>query len=910
MELAVNNEPLYCRRRADTDSEKSSSPETSVDSSSKSHINEVPCDGDGIDKTGAQPSSSNNSRKVPTVKILPQAKPSSVSSFGEAEKNVNKLCTFGTTEKNVNGLSTFGTTEKNLNALSTFGTAEKNVNELSASDATEKNVNELSTFGATEKNVNELQKVVSSSEPTSVIAYAAAAKCAGDQPHPKSSSGQEGEDVVIVEKVIKHTDGVKGNFSAPDGSSSASVKVDEPLLIVLTDPPGKKAEDSPLQKIQTLEKQLEEKIKYLSSCQERMKRDELQLENALYCLKKLREQNQEKSQIQLPSAKPAAETALSTSNAPSIVASPPSESSQPRLVLNARERSELLITGPIPPKASVELASQQKQQPLRTESPQQQKISVHPPQAHPSGRAPVPVPSNPASNNTLLNTLGPLDWRLQNLLAGRSELQAFPVKLKPDHDHSYSTSTMWQFRGAAPARKPETTVRVSLGSRGGSRNYPPVVTTRATVPNEIKTTVQPSQTQQVKPPMAIRGGGRGRAGRGNGFTRERGRTASGARQPTASTQTVDTTTKDLPADVVPTEFNCGACGTIFYDGKDMETHECVGHVAVTHTKTVGSVIANLTESAFRSVNSKTGNVLLKTSSPKQFSCASCSLDFDTEFNLESHNDFVHRIHTLQTFTCDICGKIYTQKSGLMVHRRTHKVQERQRSQPDVQEGVRNFVCAICDAAFCTNTALEKHKRGHETTIAAPRRFQCFTCKQGFDSAIALDEHILNHERFEKLLNQFTKNDSGKTTKSSDPDIEILDVLPPKSSSSSGNSVSTTQNPKPEQSPVLCYICSKSFKSLEEVNKHVVSHIDESLEEQRAQIKETHQFVATTTNGNETLCSMCSKVFRDQNSLEIHVKAEHSKKTIFPCQICGIGFPYEKALSLHCALIHAKNNSKP
>ena len=73
--------------------------------------------------------------------------------------------------------------------------------------------------------------------------------------------------------------------------------------------------------------------------------------------------------------------------------------------------------------------------------------------------------------------------------------------------------------------------------------------------------------------------------------------------------------------------------------------------------------------------------------------------------------------------------------------------------------------------------------------------------------------------------------------------------------------------------VPCVICSKSFKNIEILKKHIKKVHDET--------KRNHS------------CSTCEKAFKDQKTLKLHIKMVHEGVKNHECETCGNSlFPIE------------------
>ncbi|XP_058061886.1 zinc finger protein 613-like [Anopheles bellator] len=130
---------------------------------------------------------------------------------------------------------------------------------------------------------------------------------------------------------------------------------------------------------------------------------------------------------------------------------------------------------------------------------------------------------------------------------------------------------------------------------------------------------------------------------------------------------------------------------------------------------------------------------------RSFVCEICQRGHITRVDLEVHMT----THTGEKpYICEICGKGYSRRNALYCHRRTHTKE-------------RPYSCDICGHVFSQYTPLQVHRRTHHesgkwkaqgsTEEAAPQQdlrctiFACMACD--FATESSLEEHIkINHSR--------------------------------------------------------------------------------------------------------------------------------------------------------------------
>ena len=169
----------------------------------------------------------------------------------------------------------------------------------------------------------------------------------------------------------------------------------------------------------------------------------------------------------------------------------------------------------------------------------------------------------------------------------------------------------------------------------------------------------------------------------------------------------------------------------------------------------------------------------------EFKCPSCSKSFNLEFKLKQHLRISHQDkvkcekcdkllsshglkqhvqvhHTVATFECQDCGKIFKHKGYLKKHQLMH----------DSSAQGKPFNCNLCEKTYSRPEYLNKHKRYkhensevgkwecklcgktyaqsgglflHKKTHKAAREFKCTKCEKEFHHKSVLKRHMFTHD---------------------------------------------------------------------------------------------------------------------------------------------------------------------
>lgn len=107
-------------------------------------------------------------------------------------------------------------------------------------------------------------------------------------------------------------------------------------------------------------------------------------------------------------------------------------------------------------------------------------------------------------------------------------------------------------------------------------------------------------------------------------------------------------------------------------------------------------------------------------------CPVCGKAFSQRSGLTHH---IPTHSNVKAFQCNICGKAFRQRSGLTHHKQTHSL-------------VKSFNCDICGKSFAQGSGLIHHKSTHSSV----KSFVCDICGKGFAQRSGLAHHKHIHEK--------------------------------------------------------------------------------------------------------------------------------------------------------------------
>lgn len=259
-------------------------------------------------------------------------------------------------------------------------------------------------------------------------------------------------------------------------------------------------------------------------------------------------------------------------------------------------------------------------------------------------------------------------------------------------------------------------------------------------------------------------------------------------------------------------------------------------------------------------NKRNSGIKDKTKNPKekllkkeerQYFCSFCGKQFSNSNYRTNHE---HQVHIKnQKFICDICGRIYHNKSKIADHLRRHI-------------GSRDFKCDQCDSCFVVRQGLLNHKKFVHNLI--PKNVSCPHCDLKFFTQAHLRLHVKNHfqdRAYECLI-------CGKSYRHKNSLVEH----------------SREHEPK-EEFPFECKNCDKKFTRASHFYQHSRQHHSKNLKNPAS---------------SSFSCDACEKTFKTKNSLADHKKIHFGVKD-FTCSYpnCRKTFRLKQALVRHIQAVH-------
>ncbi|XP_075205521.1 uncharacterized protein LOC142311209 isoform X1 [Anomaloglossus baeobatrachus] len=245
---------------------------------------------------------------------------------------------------------------------------------------------------------------------------------------------------------------------------------------------------------------------------------------------------------------------------------------------------------------------------------------------------------------------------------------------------------------------------------------------------------------------------------------------------------------------------------------------------------------------------------------KLFSCSDCGKVFTQKSNLVRHK----RTHTGEKpFSCDKCNKTFTQKSHLVEHQVFHT-------------GEKPFSCSTCGKYFTHRAILYRHQRIH----TGERPFTCGECGKSF----SYKSYLVEHQRFHMREKPYSCSECGKSFVKKSILVKHLRL-------------------HSEQNQFTCSECGKYFTKKLMFAKHQRIHTGEKpylcLECGKCFAKKSvlvdHQ--RTHTGERPYPCMECGKCFSKKSGLVKHHRT-HTGERPFPCSECGKCFSQKSGLVKH------------
>lgn len=114
------------------------------------------------------------------------------------------------------------------------------------------------------------------------------------------------------------------------------------------------------------------------------------------------------------------------------------------------------------------------------------------------------------------------------------------------------------------------------------------------------------------------------------------------------------------------------------------------------------------------------------SGQRQFSCVICGKEFTTKWNLKLHK-WTHTSRTSKPFKCEQCNGAFIRLTDFQAHMNSHK-------------SVRPYTCNYCGCKFIRKYNCQRHVREHEEN----KSHNCTVCSKSFHRSYYLKEHMRVH----------------------------------------------------------------------------------------------------------------------------------------------------------------------
>lgn len=270
---------------------------------------------------------------------------------------------------------------------------------------------------------------------------------------------------------------------------------------------------------------------------------------------------------------------------------------------------------------------------------------------------------------------------------------------------------------------------------------------------------------------------------------------------------------------------------------------------------------------------------------ESFSCEKCPL-FKKFPNEEALSRHITQNHP-KCLTCDFCGFETNLKNNLKQHmKKKHMTWE---------------ICKLCDKALVGTNLLCHNQKFHQKDDL--EHYICQICDKQFKTQTKLTSHVKEHSPDDRLVCKYCN----RTFSNPRARLEHVKYVH-----------------EYEGDEVSCPICSKGFKRLRYLKRHLEYH--EKIKDPRPPEKYPfpcdecemrfmqekhflkHKSLHEKKRSLKLTCRYCLKVCRSAQHLETH-QYRHDGVYPFSCEICAKGFPLKRDLYTHMKMHKNEQPSK-
>ena len=298
------------------------------------------------------------------------------------------------------------------------------------------------------------------------------------------------------------------------------------------------------------------------------------------------------------------------------------------------------------------------------------------------------------------------------------------------------------------------------------------------------------------------------------------------------------------------------------------------------------------------------------SSQKVHKCNICDEPFESEGGLSYHRKIKHSESNEQ---CNICQIILKSKVTLRVHMKIMH-----------QSSTNSYKCDLCDYEGQHLQHLKAHQRKHKNT----NRFQCEVCEKYFSSNKYLRDHIQAYHdgNLEKVKCELCGFQTLRSYVLKQHVNVIHLKLRPYKCDICDKDFPYLYTKKIHMKSIhlikefLCDQCEKRFESLQKLQRHeyAVHDIQHDLKIYKCDACEYSSIHLQNVKNhklqhmaNKIMCKEegCSRTFKVQSQLRIHVSDVHVNKGIIKCDLCDKVLKSTSGMKKHKVVNHSVNRAK-